>query len=1158
MVHALAIIAFALNAQTRPAAAPSAQWIWAPGAASSDRVYFRQPFRLADTPELVKLSIAARGKFSVYINGGLLVRATPSEEYQSLFLTPYVMKGQNVLAIACDSATGQNGLRFELAIRYKTGRTAVVQSNGDERISKERLPNWERPDFDDRTWQVAAVIRMSTPATGASATATQAPAPALPAVQYDFSRLVRIWDIEAGGREGGNPYTRRRSPGERMILSAGSATPNDYGLLSSTGFTLLESSSDHLSTDEVSPGVWDFSRVSLQAFQARRAGFDSSYFPHFAFPPAWYRDKTPFTLIQCLEHDQPVQAFSPWDQRLSTTAERGFDQLNRRFRGGELLNGLYLGIHGDFGEAGLLSGARVAVPSLRDDWEKRFGNAHNHLGWWCADALAQDDFRERMLRKYSDLEGLNAAWGTKYHSRGDIRYPTAPGDGKRRYWLDFVEWYLGSVAAMTGDLAQASRKSFPDTLTMLPMGFADENPRGGNDNSLLAKVAAEHRLDVRSTHAGYKTFASSQAGPMGRIASAARFYGAPFWSEPPGKLTAEEEVSRLFAAASFGSKGLFDWTDNIRQHRDLYYRYGKYLTYEPPVVDVAMFFPTSAHLMRANSGYPPTFEKGCTEIRDVLNYDIVDERMIWDGALDRYRVLVLWEGTIAEAATLARIRDWVQAGGVIAAYDFGKIETVEGDRGWFSDLFGFAGRLKPAGAQFRYESTAAIPARFRISPAQASANSFLSGDWYPSEGARAASRWTGAVAEVRVPVDPNRRYSLLVRASFPPETAKKRRDVLVNGVRVGELDSAEETTYSFRVPPNALGPGNAAVVTIDSDTWTMADVQRGSTDRRPLGTAIYYVQMEPAGGLSPATDPGVPSGRFVTALDMGQLRTEWSKPYGKGWTVFFPARRQQLAGYYELIRALTYHLSDLDSTKRDALPVDDAWDGVYATQFANKVLYFNPGTATVKRTANLPASLDAARTGGASAVNIEIEPNAIVPVYLDTPPQEMLYQCEGFKTLGSLKPLTGASFSPGRGVTHVLIPAGAQIETRIQVDTPGRYRVFYRAIRRGGQAQAEVLLDGRSLDREREPLTRGLPGSNGTLLAGTVELTRGVHTLTLRPRPGEDARADFVILTSDSNVAGYGFAVPPVAARRCPSSQVRQRLPGVSSPGSGLPRVSPP
>ena len=44
---------------------------------------------------------------------------------------------------------------------------------------------------------------------------------------------------------------------------------------------------------------------------------------------------------------------------------------------------------------------------------------------------------------------------------------------------------------------------------MLPVGFGDENPRGGNDNSLLPRIAARSRVDVRSTHGGFQSFAAN-------------------------------------------------------------------------------------------------------------------------------------------------------------------------------------------------------------------------------------------------------------------------------------------------------------------------------------------------------------------------------------------------------------------------------------------------------------------------------------------------------------------------------------------------------------------------------------------------------------------------------------------------------------------------
>jgi hypothetical protein len=52
-----------------------------------------------------------------------------------------------------------------------------------------------------------------------------------------------------------------------------------------------------------------------------------------------------------------------------------------------------------------------------------------------------------------------------------------------------------------------------------------------------------------------------------------------------------------------------------------------------------------------------------------------------------------------------------------------------------------------------------------------------------------------------------------------------------------------------------------------------------------------------------------------------------------------------------------------------------------------------------------------------------------------------------------------------------------------------------------------------------------------TSCAGSVTLSRGIHTLTLRPLRGQDVRADFVVLTTDPTVAGYRFGVRPQASR---------------------------
>src|SRR5205807_5774511 len=159
--------------------------------------------------------------------------------------------------------------------------------------------------------------------------------------------------------------------------------------------------------------------------------------------------------------------------------------------------------------------------------------------WWCADPLAKAAFRGAMLAKYSDAEGLNAAWKTAYTRSSEIEIPSGPNGISRRRWLDFVEWYRGSAAQAAQTVTRAAKRAFPSSLMVLAMGFADENPRGGNDNSLIPALAAKEKVEIRSSHGGLKPFAQGQASMLGRIASACRFYGVPFWSEPPGRVTAE-------------------------------------------------------------------------------------------------------------------------------------------------------------------------------------------------------------------------------------------------------------------------------------------------------------------------------------------------------------------------------------------------------------------------------------------------------------------------------------------------------------------------------------------------------------------------------------------------------------------------------------------
>ena len=1123
------------------------KWIWASdGARPIETVYFRQKFTLAAAPVSARLLITADDSYQAYFNGSAKPAAeandwTTVREYD---VTRLLKAGDNVLGISCRNTGGAGGLLYKLIFKTPMGRTVTLVSNGRVRALRNPPLAWNSLALDDKSWKTAAEIA---PAGGAPwGTLRGAPTP-------DYTRLVRLWDIRAGVRPEEDPYIRQRNVGDRMILASSVSTQSDMQILNNAGFTLFQTDSDHLSTEETRPGQWDFRSAETSRQAVDRLGLDWCYFPHEAFPPQWVSD---FTQIQCLEHNQSIRAFSPWDPKWPAFIERGYDALAKEFRRGEGEKGkrgdknaptpvsaLYVGIHGDYGEAGMFMGARVAVPGQKEDWQKRFGNLHDHLGFWCADPVARQDFRAQMLQKYGSVAGVNTAWSKQFHSPEEIVYPSVPNPEptveNRRAWLDFVAWYQGGVGRAIELNLRAARTRFPDTLLMLPAGFGDEDVRGGNDNSLIPKLAAKYKADVRSTHGRYKSFADNAVSMLGRLGSASRFYGAPFWTEPPGALTPNEEVERIFESVSQGCAGYFDWASNAVNNRDIYYRYGKFLRVEKPVVDVAMFYPAEAQRLRVTQPTAQTFTRACAYLRDVGNFDIVDDRMVRDGCLSGYRILVLWEGLLAEPETLAKIKAWVEEGGVLLAYDFGKVRTFAGDDSWFQDLFGYYKELAPARVTERY--TGNTPPQYRISVGRPEQADYLGDNWQDAEKDEDGNtfRWTGDKATIRLPILPDKRYTLIVRANLPQESAGLLHEVFLSAggrnIKLGDMSAAGDVTYRYPIPESLLTGRTFATLTFVSQTLPKNKIIPDSADTKPLGIRIQYAQLVEAGT---AEDPQAlpPPGRLTRELDLRFLNPKYEKPeqswarlYGKGLTIYFPANKSLLKGYLEVVRQAMYHLSQIDPTRKDDLPIDDSADGVYATLFSDKILYYNPKDTAVTKTLKISASDFAAwknqvATPNENSWTLKIEPHGIGAIYLNPPPQELLFECEAFTGLGAIKPIVAPDCSPGEGASAVRITSGNAIFTKFKVDVPGRYKLFTRCLRSGKPEALDVLLDGEPVGTKDTEKTR----AGQTLFVGTVALTKDSHTLVLKARSGKDVRADFVLLTNEPTIAGYDFATRTV------------------------------
>jgi hypothetical protein len=497
---------------------------------------------------------------------------------------------------------------------------------------------------------------------------------------------------------GESPVPRPKTDSPRMLLGTSVMSDDQNQVAKSIGFSHSQTDSDHLTVNETSPGVWDWSQADAGLATMKKAGMQWQYFPHFHWPPEWYRKTDKFVPCIGLRSKRKVDAISIWSPDIVPWFEHGYAALAQHYGSGTSnIFAIYLGIHGDFGET-------IFPMGWHPDEKKRF--AENQVpvpDFWCDDEFARADFRKFASEKYKSVSKLNSAWGTHFNKFPEIEYPPAALDKtatvidtaqSRRYWLDFLDWYYASMTRFTKDVCRIARQNFPKALLELPVGGGSEDVLYGQDTTAIPKIAKEFDVHIRSTHGGFQPFAQNYAGMLKKISTACKIYDVPHWLEPPSAITPDGEVARIMEALSCANYGFWDWGANPMTAAQVFRDYTNYFTREQPVVDVALLFPTTDHRLHPTISLPRKLQSDGAELRDVIDFDMVDEPLISDDALNHYRVLVWIEGQYVEQRTLRKIDAWIRQGGVFVSWETNSIETVEGDR-TFAKSFG--AKFSPGG-----------------------------------------------------------------------------------------------------------------------------------------------------------------------------------------------------------------------------------------------------------------------------------------------------------------------------------------------------------------------------------------------------------------------------------------------------------------------------
>jgi hypothetical protein len=458
---------------------------------------------------------------------------------------------------------------------------------------------------------------------------------------------------------------------------------------------------------EREPGVWNWKQHDDMERTLHKAGLRYVVYDWVHFPPVWLRtNTTQRTLMRCLEHGQECNYLSVFDPQTIVWYDHFYKNLAEHF--GNRIDDVYACILGPYGEGN--------YPLMVPDWVNM---GHCHEGYWCGDTFARAAFQKAMRKKYLRISKLNRAWGSKFKSFDDVTMPAELANEKfkpslaafktaedKRRWLDFIAWYHQGIIDFAEQSVKAALRYFPASKVRIKPGG---NARGVNPIAWgtycpgYAKMAKPYHIVLQPADCGGAVFGDKWMG------CAYQFYGVTECTEPAGNLDEKLFVQRMFSDASCGARQFF--TYEFEKHNASMQKYVHLMTGKPGDTQVAVYCPTT--LYRFGESLDATVQSGYP-LRDLCEFDVLDEVLINDGALNakRYKALIVFQGDVVEQNILDSLGKFLSKGGKLIVVGNDPIKNIEGaewkpkhgaivhtaalakDRAWLKDLQGELAGLK--------------------------------------------------------------------------------------------------------------------------------------------------------------------------------------------------------------------------------------------------------------------------------------------------------------------------------------------------------------------------------------------------------------------------------------------------------------------------------
>lgn len=451
------------------------------------------------------------------------------------------------------------------------------------------------------------------------------------------------------------------------------------------GFTSIESYVTWKRLEPNAEGAFDFGYYDT--IVAALEKYNLKWFPLLIVGsayalPEWFLKSDENIGMVCLEHglSNPIQSIAAPSHRRHVT--RVLQAFGAHYEPMGVLEGVRLGPSGNYGESQYPAGG---------NWGVAGQPLHIHIGWWAGDAPAVANYKAYLQQRYTTVDALNAAWKTTPVSGFDavpMSLPDTMYSLQQR--LDFTDWYTGLMSDWCAWWAAEARRAMPHTpLYQSAGGWGFRE--AGTDYSAQTKAMAAVQGGIRLTN---ETDSFEQNYYATRLAAtAARHYGVPIGYEPASSHTARGVVGRLYEATTTNAAHWFTYHSNVFNHPLAIQKWLDNLAWlderQPSIVDVAVYYPETMNQVDDGAFrhlYAWGFNPVAAAVRRVVECDYVDERLIRDGALDEYKVLVCAWGNLVEADVQARIDGWLRAGGTLIYPSFprGPQKTTEGDTAVFA------------------------------------------------------------------------------------------------------------------------------------------------------------------------------------------------------------------------------------------------------------------------------------------------------------------------------------------------------------------------------------------------------------------------------------------------------------------------------------------